>query len=361
MATLPKMVPHTAAKHLLLKKYLDAWFPILGKRHARINYIDGFAGPGEYQGGEAGSPILAVEAAKAHLARGTLAPDVNINFIFVEAKPDYADHLSTRLKALTIPPQFNVQVAFGEFATVIGGILDQLKKQKKQIAPTFAFVDPFGFSGIPFSLMTRILAYPRCEVFVNIMVEFINRFLEHPNDNVVAHFRATFGTDEVLKIPRQPGDRVQALLALYKKQLQMRAKYVGQFDMHGRRDQKTYSLFFASNSPRGFQKMKEAMWSVDKGEGGRFSDFEPGAANQPWLLTLEAVWTQMLERFRGQTVPMSDVERFVIEQTDYLPKHAREVLADREARAQVSVHVAAGYKRRKGTYRADKVSIVFPP
>jgi hypothetical protein len=23
-----KMVPHTAAKHLLLKKYLDRWFPL---------------------------------------------------------------------------------------------------------------------------------------------------------------------------------------------------------------------------------------------------------------------------------------------------------------------------------------------
>ena len=131
----------------------------------------------------------------------------------------------------------------GEFADVIGGILDQLEKEKQQIAPTFAFVDPFGFSGIPFALMTRLLAYPRCEVFVNIMVEFINRFLEHPNDKIVAHFPTTFGTNEVLKVPTQPGDRVKARLSLYKKQLQGKAKYAGQFDMHGRKDQETYSLF----------------------------------------------------------------------------------------------------------------------
>jgi three-Cys-motif partner protein len=361
MAKLPKMVPHTTAKHLLLKKYLDAWFPILGKLHGRINYIDGFAGPGEYEDGEDGSPIIAIEAAKAHVVKGTLPAKVNINFVFVEAAREYADHLRARLNALTIPVQFSVSVIPGEFADVIGGILDQLEKEKKQIAPTFAFVDPFGFSGIPFSLMARFLAYPRCEVFVNIMVEFINRFLEHPNESVVAHFPATFGTDEVLKIPTQPGDRAQALLALYKKQLRTRAKYVGQFDMHGRKDQKTYSLFFASNSPLGFQKMKEAMWSVDKAEGGRFSDFEPGAGNQPGLFTLEVVWTLMLERFRGQTVLMADIERFVIEQTDYLPKHAREVLADREERGELSVQVAAGYKRPRGTFKADKVSIVFSP
>lgn len=360
MAKLPKMVPHTAAKHLLLKKYLNAWFPILGKHHGRINYIDGFAGPGEYEDGEAGSPILAIEAAKAHVAKGTLQSNVNINFIFVEADSEYANHLRSRLKTLTIPAQFKVGVIPGEFANVIGGILDQIEQEKKQIAPTFAFVDPFGFSGIPFTLMTRILAYARCEVFINIMVEFINRFLEHPNDKVVGHFPTTFGTDEVLRIATQSGDRVKALLSLYKKQLQAKAKFVGQFDMHGRKDQKTYSLFFASNSPLGFEKMKEAMWSVDKAEGGKFSDFEPGAVNQPGLFTLQALSTQMHDHFQGRRVLMAEVEQFVIEQTDYLPKHAREVLIEREQNGEVSVECPADYKRRKNTYKSDKVSIRFP-
>jgi hypothetical protein len=31
--------PHTAAKHAILRLYLDRWFPILGNYHARINYI----------------------------------------------------------------------------------------------------------------------------------------------------------------------------------------------------------------------------------------------------------------------------------------------------------------------------------
>ncbi len=101
MPSLPKMVPHTAAKHLLLKRYLDRWFPILGKYNQRINYIDGFAGPGEYEDGESGSPLLAIEAAKYHVEHGTLAPNVEINFMFVEARPDYAQHLQTKLNSLT--------------------------------------------------------------------------------------------------------------------------------------------------------------------------------------------------------------------------------------------------------------------
>ena len=360
MPSLPKMAPHTAAKHLLLKGYLDRWFPILGKYNQRINYIDGFAGPGEYEGGEPGSPLLAIEAAKYHVQRGTLAPNMEINFGFVEANPDYATHLQGKLDALPHPPQFKVSVIQGEFASVIGGILDGLQKENKLLAPTFAFVDPFGFSGIPFDLMTRILANPRCEVFVNIMIEFINRFLEHPNDKVLAHFPTTFGTNDVLDIPRQGGDRAKAILSLYRRQLKSKAKFVGQFDMHGRKDQKTYSLFFASNSPRGFEKMKEAMWSVDKAEGGRFSDFEPGAAEQTTLFQFAGLWDDMLARFRAQKVPVADLMRFVIEESDYLPKHARSVLKDKEASAEVKVEVVPGQKRRKGEFPVGKVIIVFP-
>jgi three-Cys-motif partner protein len=360
MTPLPKMVPHTAAKHLLLKRYLDGWFPILGKYNQRINYIDGFAGPSEYEGGEPGSPLLAIEAAKYHVENGTLAPNVTINFIFVEANPDYARHLQGKLDALSRPPQFKAGIFQGEFADVIGGRLDALEKESKVLAPTFAFVDPFGFSGIPFDLMARILAQPKCEVFVNIMIEFINRFLEHPNDKVLAHFPSTFGTDEVLNIPKQPGDRIAAILLLYRRQLDSKAKFVGRFDMHGRKDQKTYSLFFASNSPKGFEKMKEAMWSVDKAEGGRFSDFEPSASLTPSLFGANPLWDGMLDRFRGKRVPMMQVEQFVIEQTDYLPQHARSVLKDMEDGGRISVESVAGYKRRKGTFKSDKVNIVFP-
>lgn len=79
-----KMVPHTAAKHLLLEKYLDRWFPILGKFHQRLNYIDGFAGPGEYASGAKGSPVIAIESAIQHVRKGTLSPSAEVNFTFIE-------------------------------------------------------------------------------------------------------------------------------------------------------------------------------------------------------------------------------------------------------------------------------------
>jgi len=58
--------PHTEAKHEILKRYLQAWFPIMSKWNGRILYIDGFAGPGEYSNGDPGSPLIAINTAIEH-------------------------------------------------------------------------------------------------------------------------------------------------------------------------------------------------------------------------------------------------------------------------------------------------------
>jgi three-Cys-motif partner protein len=55
--TIWKLEPHTRAKHEILKRYLQAWMIILSQgRFPEILYIDGFAGPGEYEGGKPDLP-----------------------------------------------------------------------------------------------------------------------------------------------------------------------------------------------------------------------------------------------------------------------------------------------------------------
>jgi hypothetical protein len=55
------LAPHTKIKHEILKRYLNAWLPILGSWAGRVVFIDGFAGPGRYSGGEPGSPVIALQ------------------------------------------------------------------------------------------------------------------------------------------------------------------------------------------------------------------------------------------------------------------------------------------------------------
>src|SRR5207245_7314093 len=93
ISTLWPLEPHTLGKHRVLKSYLDAWFPILGRTSDRILFIDGFAGPGQYEGGEEGSPIIALRSLIEHTAGGRIPAEVR--FVFIDSEKDRKDHLDT--------------------------------------------------------------------------------------------------------------------------------------------------------------------------------------------------------------------------------------------------------------------------
>ena len=166
---------HTKAKHEILKRYMQAWMPIMGmSKFPQIVYIDGFAGPGRYSQGEPGSPIIAITAALEHQTRIA----AKVSFLFVEKDGECASTLQAILDEMTTPSNFTVRVYAKEtFEQAIGGLLNTLRQNSRTLPPTFAFVDPFGWGGVPFSTVSRILSYPSCEVFVTFMYEEVNRFL----------------------------------------------------------------------------------------------------------------------------------------------------------------------------------------
>ena len=62
----------TEGKHLILSRYLDRWFPILGRWNGRLLFIDGFAGPRRIQGWRAGVTTSSVGVHQATQARKQL-------------------------------------------------------------------------------------------------------------------------------------------------------------------------------------------------------------------------------------------------------------------------------------------------
>ena len=104
LPTLWPAEPHTLAKHAILGNYLKAWMAILsqhfGRQHnkpSHISYVDGFAGPGEYEGGELGSPVIAIKTSMEH----SHDFPIPVNFLFVENDPDRAQHLRNVLACLS--------------------------------------------------------------------------------------------------------------------------------------------------------------------------------------------------------------------------------------------------------------------
>ena len=85
--------------------------PIMTRYNERVLYIDGFAGPGIYEDGEAGSPLTAIDAALNHKT----SIDSEIDFWFIEDDPRRAQKLEPLVSERNLPPNFKLQVFNAKF------------------------------------------------------------------------------------------------------------------------------------------------------------------------------------------------------------------------------------------------------
>lgn len=350
-----KCEPHTAAKHIILRRYLEAWFPILGGTNPRIVYVDGFAGPGEYVDGAPGSPQIALDVAisqKAHI-KGEVV------FFFVEADESRSEHLTALVesrKATGLPSRFHIEVRNGEFESEFRGLLDDVERSGLGMAPTFAFIDPFGWKGLPMTLVHHLLTHERTEAFINFSIDAVNRFAEHPKEQFRDQITDLFGTSAVVDVARKSSNRFNDLRILYEQQLRRSASYVRFFTMCGFDGKPIYDLFFATNNILGLEKMKDAMWQADPDGTFRFSDATD--ANQQVLFEhasfeLEKLESLLLTTFANRkSVVVQDLVTWVVGDTPYLQTHLRKALFALEAQGWLHVHPLKtdGKKRKAGTY-----------
>jgi three-Cys-motif partner protein len=336
--------PHTKAKHDMLSRYLDGWYPILSSGNQRVVFLDGFAGRGRYINGAEGSPLIALRRLIEHDSFPRMS-EREFVFIFVEANEDNARSLAgevDRFKADNAPWPANVttEVRNSRFDDTATDIIEYLRTQKANLAPTFAFVDPFGYSGLPMELLADLLAYPKTEVFVNFMVNHVNRFITR--DGQESAMRSLFGIEVQQILADYTGrDRTEYLRDVYGAQLRERAgfNYVQSFAMKNNTGNVGYYLFHGTRHLKGVKLMKDAMWKIDPGGGNVFSDklagldvlFVPDPDLEPLRRVIEG-------RFgRARRVSIEDLETFVLTETPYRETHVRPVLRPLEKAGAISV------------------------
>lgn len=349
---------HTLAKHEILRRYLGAWFPILATHNGRILYLDGFCGPGRYKGGEDGSPIVALKEAMKHNTRFT---NRDVTFLFIDSEECRVEHLKSELALLPIPANFSVLPIHDQFDNAINGIFEELAKQGARLAPTFAFIDPFGFKGVSFDSIKKLLKNPKTEVFINVMVEFINRFLEHPNPVIQQQIIDLFGTPKVIDVINSGGDRVTELRLLYQNQLLAHARFVRYFEMRDEHNRVIYYLFFATNHPLGHVRMKEAFWRVDPSSGFSFCDrTNPGQMVLFNLDPSQNLGREILLRFKGNKLLVAEIRQCIEDETPFIASQMRSALKYLEMNEQICVSPckADGKKRLKRTF-PDNAIIEF--
>jgi len=350
-STLWERTPETAAKHQVLRGYLNAWFPIMGTKNERIALIDGFAGPGRYQGGEPGSPLIMLESLLHHRALSTITAEVV--FVFIEESVERAAHLRSELEAIARPKNVTVEVAEGLFHELVGPLLDDIERKGRRLAPTFAFIDPFGYEDNRLELSSRILGFERCEVLMYVPLPHIARFLNAATVPAEALDRL-FGDDRwrTAQGRRSSAESQRALHNLLRDRIGEYCKYVRSFEIVGSKANTGAHLFFGTHHQTGLARMKDSMWRADPAGGARFRDST--RAGQMALFDkkpdLELLEQLLRGHFGSAAFGIQEAVDYVVVDTPFLEAHIRRATlspAEKEGRLEI---VTAPAGRKRGTY-----------
>ncbi|MGO9490386.1 MAG: three-Cys-motif partner protein TcmP [Solirubrobacteraceae bacterium] len=349
------MEPHTRSKHVVLRRYLDAWLPIMSRSvryrsaagRGRLVLVDGFAGPGRYSTGEDGSPVVMLNAFLEHKQRELITAD--LIYLFIEERKDRIEQLRDEIAKLSLPCQVRVVVEEGRFEDVFTVLLDGIESRGTKLAPTFAFIDPFGYTDAPMHLAGRFLAFQRCEALVYMPLPFVNRFVGRKGQEQA--LTALYGSERWREAIELRGEaRVQFLHDLFQEQLRFDspARLVRSFEVATARGN-GYRLYFTTGHEKGLEKMKEAMWHADPLAGQRYCDttgelvlFEPEPDTMPLLRSLR-------QHFEHRPFSIEEAERYTLLSTAYLPKaHLKQrTLAPGERRDELEVLTP---RKRAATY-----------
>jgi len=326
-STVWKIDPHTTAKHRLLRGYLDAWMPIVTSSFPRVTIFEGYAGPGVYEDGEPGSPIIAM---RALLSRSELVKARKpVQFVFVEERDDRIAELERQVDRFFSgrPPWVRVEFVRGACADTWRSSLDRTGAWGQ---PIFANLDPFG-AGIPYDLVEALGGNKSSEALVTFMQQFLARFakVESLTDGDVQ-----FGNTDWRRVRDiATGGKEGFLVEEYRGTLARAGLPLTSAFQLVDEGGHSFWLIHGTSHELGLTRMKEAMWKVDEVSGYRFRDpRDPGQGlldfgdPEPDLAPLRRQMLRLLED--GKSRSKKELRHFALHETIYRPPHATAALAE---------------------------------
>ena len=353
-----KYEQQTEMKHKVVTEYFRVWATMLGQ-YNKVMFFDCFGGCGAYLDEKGntryGSPFLIAKEAqnlKNNLGR-------NIEIYATEPDKDNYDNLHKVADylgdSLTVVPKFGNMT----FEKLMSYKWTQ-EKYRENYTSTLFLLDPFGFS-LAYSDIEDIMKYPKNEMIINFMFDYISRFIGKDDPALEKTYTAFFGTEEWRDaIPLNGEEREKKLVDIYKQQLKKNAKYVFPFKLSfPDKDRTYYYLFHVTNNTAGCSIMKSAFASKNLGRVeylGKKGD----------ILTLFDMTEMKITdiraflkgKYTGQEKSFDDIIDEIIDDTPYLEKDVRAAIKAMEKDSEVEVTRITSKPTGKGLQHEDRIK--FP-
>lgn len=269
-------------KHQVLLNYLGAATRILGSRFGDVYFVDGFAGPGYYEDGAPGSPVLAAQ----HAAEITRPYRLRLINVEVDEKLFQQLEQHTTPIAPTLVTNFccSFEAAIPQILKLLGNL------------PAFFFVDPFGVKDIPWDALEPVLRRPYTDALINFhgrtAGQLAGLFFSQVrrSSSYGERLNKVLGTD-VWQSQVEPSDKKrEPIIQCYLEQV---AKARGIACRHDVRDATNrrykYSLIFASRARVAFHIMNDILYRTER-------EYEKAVER----LTIQRALPGLEEQFRAQ-------------------------------------------------------------
>lgn len=354
---------HTLLKHLILRKYVGAWAAKLRRRGTTVWFVDAFAGEGQDQAGNPGSPLIA-----AQLAAAFEMDDLGkMRVLAIEKHEGRCERLRTVMQ-----PFADRKIAYvrcGTLAERVDQLVGYIGEQ-----PALFFLDPFGVEGLLVELLPKLLTGPQNEVFAlfadvganrlhavlmasgrdpdaeekniraapSLFEEFLEedaqraraeaerslrslRATQEASERILTEALGPGTSDALASVPE--GERREWLLERYMEALRAAgANYVLALPVRDASSQRVYQLVYATKSAVGLRTMKEAMDSAL--QNATLPEASKDLIRAELRGNEDAVVRELMRHFAGHAVrwtegkdraPLDTVKRYLLEQTAIFP------------------------------------------
>jgi three-Cys-motif partner protein len=290
-------------KHSLIRNYLNGWLPMLGSWSGKILYFDTHAGRGVHRGGQAGSPLVALDCVLNHSRRKSVFGKCQINFFFIEIDENNCRVLQNNIDELgPLPKRVKTEVVEENCFDVLTEIIEYLNESGNNLAPAFVFVDPYGFK-IPGGILRELMAFRRVELFINIMWRELSMGIAQgtKKGGMEKTLNSIFDSDGWKDlIDLDFNDQAEECINLFRDMID--AKWATKIHMLGKNGATRYMLLHLTNHDAGRDLMKDCVWKVipEGGYSARVSD----NPNQKYLITptpdLRPLRKWVIDRLRNE-------------------------------------------------------------
>ena len=265
-------------KDFILRYYLPAYLPKLATQRRPICVVDAFAGPGQFEDGEPGSPLIICTALENAVRAGLKVP---VKAVLIERKADLCSRLSLRIGGFS-------------FASVHEGTFLQHLPEVVRVSrthSTFLYLDPFTVDGLEWEGMDQVFSHLERGVSIEVLLNFnANSFArrgcaalkmaEPPPDDqyqdideaktasgppaTIDELNRVVGGDwwqQILRSPDSYEQQVAAIIERYCSALRARFQEVCCYEVkaHSRHRVPKYVLVFGSRHPDALRLMNDAM------------------------------------------------------------------------------------------------------